>query len=172
MFGLMPEHGIVDEGMHPPVRKAGQKFKLAIQYFDPYTFAFVAAEAGINQAFDSPKEYGQGAEAYGKRYGAGFADGLTNSTFVTGLYPSLLRQDPRYYRRGSGGFFNRATYAASCGLVRGQDSQQNAFNVSEILVNLTSASLAITYYPASQRNFSNVAQRAGGSWVSMPAAIY
>jgi hypothetical protein len=76
MFGLMPEHGIVDEGMHPPVLKAGQKFKLAIQYFDPYTFAFVAAEAGINQAFDSPKEYGQGAEAYGKRYGAPTAPSL------------------------------------------------------------------------------------------------
>jgi hypothetical protein len=167
MFGLVPEYGIVDEGMHPPALNAGQKFKLATRYFDPYTFAFVAAEAGINQAFDRPKEYGQGAEGYGTRYGAGFADGLTNSTLPVALAPgsALL---PAWL----GGFFNRAIYAASCVLATRRDSQQNAFNVSEILGNLTSASLAITYYPASQRNFSNVAQRAGGSWVSMPASIY
>jgi hypothetical protein len=160
-FGLMPAYGIVDEGMHPPALNAGQKFGLATQYIDPYTFVFVAAEAGINQASNSPREYGQGAEGFGKRYGAEFADGLTNSIFTTGVYPSLLRQDPRYYRRGSGAFFNRAVYAASRVLVTRQDSQRQAFNFSEILGNLTSASIAITYYPASQRDFSDVGQRAG-----------
>ncbi len=64
--------------MHPPPLSSGQKFKLAVQYLNPYTVFFVAVEAGVNQARNHPKEYGQGAEGYGKRYGAGFADGLTD----------------------------------------------------------------------------------------------
>src|SRR5437764_71201 len=103
MFGIMPGYGIVEEGLHPPPLTTGQKFKLASQYIDPYTFAFVAAEAGIDQALNSPTEYGQGASGYGLRYGSGFADGLTNSIFGTAVYPTLLHQDPRYYRMGSGG---------------------------------------------------------------------
>ncbi len=132
-----------------------------MQYFNPYTFVFVAGEAGVNQALDSPSEYGQGAEGYGKRYGAGFADGLTASIFITGLYPSLLRQDPRYYRLGDGGFSHRVGYAVSRILVTRQDSGRKAFNVSEVLGSFSSSALAVTYYPRSQRDFSDVAERAG-----------
>jgi hypothetical protein len=161
MFGLMPAYGVVDAGLQPPPLTSGRKFKLALQYIDPYTFGFVSVEAGLNQAFDGPKEYGQGAEGYGKRYGAGFGDGLTNSIFTTGVYPTLLRQDPRYYRRGEGEFSHRMAYAASRTLVTRQDSGRPAFNFSEVLGNFTSSSIALTYYPASQRDFSNVARRAG-----------
>jgi hypothetical protein len=161
MFGVMPAYGLVAVGMQPPPLTSGQKFKLAVQYLNPYTFVFVAAEAGINQVRNSPREYGQGAEGYGKRYGAGFADGLTDGILVTGVYPSLLRQDPRYYRLGDGGFSHRAGYAASRILVTRQDSGRKAFNFSEVLGSFTSSAIGVTYYPKSQRDFSDVAERAG-----------
>jgi len=132
MFGIVPAYGLVDAGMNPPTLTSGQKFRLAVQYLNPYTFVFVAGEAGVNQARNSPSEYGQGAEGYGKRYGAGFADGLTAAVFITGLYPSLLRQDPRYYRLGDGGLSHRMGYAVSRVLVTRQDSGRKAFNVSEM----------------------------------------
>ncbi len=161
MFGIMPAYGIVEVGTHPPPLTSGQKFKLAGQYLSPYTFAFVAAEAGINQARNSPSDYGQGAEGYGKRYGAGIADGLIDGILVTGVYPSLLHQDPRYYRLGDGGFSHRAGYAASRILVTRQDSGRKAFNFSEILGSFTASAIGVTYYPRSQRDFSDVAERAG-----------
>ncbi len=161
MFGFVPAYGLVEAGMQPPPLTSGQKFKLAVQYLNPYTFLFVAAEAGVNQARNDPPEYGQGAEGYGKRYGAGFADGLTASIFITGMYPSLLRQDPRYYRLGDGGFSHRTGYAVSRILVTRQDSGRKAFNVSEVLGSFSSSALAVTYYPKSQRDFSDVAERAG-----------
>ena len=161
MFGVMPTYGLVDAGTQPPPLTSGEKFKLAVQYLNLYTFGFVAVEAGVNQARNDPKEYGQGMEGYGKRYGAGFADGLTDGIFVTGVYPSLLRQDPRYYRLGDGGFSHRMGYAVSRILVTRQDSGRKAFNISEILGSLTSSSIAVTYYPKSQRDFSDVAERAG-----------
>jgi len=159
MFGIVPAYGLVDAGMNPPTLTSGQKFRLAVQYLNPYTFVFVAGEAGVNQARNSPSEYGQGAEGYGKRYGAGFADGLTAAVFITGLYPSLLRQDPRYYRLGDGGLSHRMGYAVSRVLVTRQDSGRKAFNVSEMLGSFSSSALAVTYYPKSERDFSDVAER-------------
>jgi len=161
MFGIVPAYGLVEVGTQPPPLTSGQKFKLAVQYLNPYTFVFVAAEAGVNQARNSPREYGQGAEGYGKRYGAGLADGLTAGIFITGVYPSLLHQDPRYYRLGDGGFSRRMGYSLSRILVTRQDSGRKAFNVSEVLGSFSSSALAMTYYPRSQRDFSDVAERAG-----------
>ncbi len=86
---------------------------------------------------------------------------MTASIFITGLYPSLLRQDPRYYRLGDGGFSHRVGYAVSRILVTRQDSGRKAFNVSEVLGSFSSSALAVTYYPKSQRDFSDVAERAG-----------
>ena len=161
LFGLMPSYGMVEAGRQPPPLTSGQKFKLSAQYLNLYTVFFVAAEAGINQARNSPKDYGQGAEGYAKRYGAGFADGLSAGVFITGVYPALLRQDPRYYRMGDGGFSHRFIYSASRILVTRQDSGRKAFNFSEVLGGFSSAALAMTYYPRSDRDFSNVAERAG-----------
>lgn len=161
VLGFLPSYGMVEPGKQPPPLTVGKKFQLAVQYLNPYTLVFVAAEAGINQARNSPKDYGQGAEGFGKRYGAGFADGLSDGLFVTGLYPSLLRQDPRYYRLGDGGFSHRAGYAVTRILVTRQDSGRKAFNFSEVLGSFSSSALATTYYPSSQRDFSHVAERAG-----------
>jgi hypothetical protein len=160
MFGVLPAYGLADAGAHLPPLTSGQKFGLATQYFNPYTFLFVGVEAGINQASNKPEQYGQGAEGYGKRYGAGFADGLTDTIFTTGMYPSLFHQDPRYYRLGNGGFWHRTGYAASRILVTRQDSGRKMFNFSEILGSLTSSAIGVTYYPASQRDLSHVASRA------------
>ncbi len=161
LFGLMPSYGMVEAERQPPPLTSGQKFKLSAQYLNLYTVFFMAAEAGINQARNSPSDYGQGAEGYAKRYGAGFADGLSAGVFITGVYPSLLRQDPRYYRLGDGGFSHRFVYSASRTLITRQDSGRKAFNFSEVLGGFSSSALAMTYYPSSQRDFSNVAERAG-----------
>jgi hypothetical protein len=161
MFGILPGYGMVEAGTQPPPLTSGQKFKLAAQYLNPYTFLFVAVEAGVNQVRNHPEGYGLGAEGYGKRYGAGLADGLTDGLFVTGVYPSLFRQDPRYYRLGEGGFTHRTGYAVTRILLTRQDSGRKAFNFSEVLGSFSSAALAVTYYPKNERDFSDVAERAG-----------
>ena len=161
MFGVMPRYAVVDPGAQVQPLSTGQKFGLVLQNFNPYTFTFVAAEAGFNQGINSPKEYGQGAEGYGKRYGAELANTWTGSFFGLGLYPSLLHQDPRYYRRGEGSLSQRVGYAISRVLVTRQDSGRKAFNFSEVLGNLTSGALASAYYPESERDAGDVFQRGG-----------
>jgi hypothetical protein len=161
MFGIMPRYAVVEAGAKVRPLSTGQKFGLVWQNFNPYTFTFVAAEAGVNQGFNRPNEFGQGAEGYGKRYGAELADTWTGSFFVSGVYPSLLHQDPRYYRRGEGSFSRRAGYAISRVIVTRQDSGRKNLNFSEIFGNLTSGALSSAYYPDSERDASDVFQRGG-----------
>jgi hypothetical protein len=160
LFGVMPNYGSVNSASARPL-DVGDKFKLGLRYFDPYTFVFVGLRAGVDQAVDNKKEYGQGAEGYGKRYGADFADGLSNSLFVNGVFPSLLHQDPRYFRRGVGSGSSRASYAISRVLITRQDSGGNAFNFSEVLGNAASSGLSTAYYPDRERTAGDFAVRAG-----------
>ena len=161
IFGIMPNNKSVEPGEHPGPMSTAEKFKLTRDYLSPFTLVFVAFAAGFDQAIDAKPGYGQGWEGYGKRYGADFANGLTHTLFVTGVYPSLLHQDSRYYRQGAGSFAGRATYAATRVLITRTDSGRSAFNYSEVLGSATSAGIAHVYYPEVDRTASGFLIRAG-----------
>jgi hypothetical protein len=77
---------------------AKQKFKLAWKAtVDPSNFVVTGVVAGLQQADNDFGGYGQGAEGYAKRYGANFADSVAGNFIGGALFPSLLRQDPRYF---------------------------------------------------------------------------
>ncbi len=79
------------------------KFQLAWKSStDPVTILGTAFLAGVQQTGDQYSEFGQGAQGYGKRFGAAYA-GVFASTFLSGaVFPSLLKQDPRYFYKGTG----------------------------------------------------------------------
>ena len=84
---------------------------------DVVTIAGVAFLAGLQQAGDQYSEFGQGAQGYAKRFGAGYGDTFV-STFLSGaIFPSLFKQDPRYFYRGTGtrsGAFCTRSATRSC----------------------------------------------------------
>jgi hypothetical protein len=161
LFALIPNNKSVQPGEHPGPMSPGEKFKLTRDYLSPFTLVLVALDAGFDQAIDAKPGYGQGWDGYGKRYGADFANGLTHTLFVTGVFPSLLRQDSRYYRKGEGSFGSRAVYSATRVLITKQDSGASSFNYSEILGSATSAGIADAYYPEVDRTVSGFFIRAG-----------
>ena len=67
--------------------------------------------AGVQQATINFSGYGQGAQGYGKRYGADYADLLTGTFIGSAILPSLLKQDPRYFYKGTGSTRSRILYA-------------------------------------------------------------
>jgi hypothetical protein len=160
LFGVMPNYSTVDAASAPPLA-AGEKFKLALRNIGIYTFVFAGVRAGVDQALDNKEGYGQGAEGYGKRYGADLADRVSNGLFVTGVFPSLFHQDPRYFRKSEGGGFSRVGYAVSRVLITRQDSGKKAFNFSELMGNAVSSGLSTTYYPEGERTGGDFAVRAG-----------
>ena len=155
IFWTLPNFLTVENAATLPPLTAGQKFKIvARSTFDPVEYPYVALVAAINQASNSEPAFGQGFRGYAKRYGTAFADNTVGDFMTGAVFPSLLRQDPRYYQLGKGGFFRRAAYAADRVLFTRSDSGQKEFNFSEILGNGVAAGISNAYHPA-PRTFTN-----------------
>ena len=149
-----------------------QKFKLAWKtVIDPFTLVFVGGVAGVEQAQDHFKEYRQGVEGYGKRFGAGYADTVTSTFIGAAILPSLLKQDPRYFYKGNGSTGARALYAIANAVICKGDNRRWQPNYSSILGSLAAGGISNLYYPANDRNgaeltFENAAIGIGATAVS------
>jgi len=78
---------------------------------------------------------------------------------VGAVLPSLLRQDPRFYQKGKGGFMHRLAYATSRIVVTRGDSGGSQFNYSEIFGSAISAGLSTyTYHPHADRTLANTSR--------------
>jgi len=130
-----------------------QKFELAWKTsIDPVTLAFTAGQAGLQQWQGQFKSYGKGAQAYPKYYGAAYGDVL-GGTFLGGaILPSLLKQDPRYFYKGTGTVRFRLLYALANAFVCKGDNKRWQPNYSNMLGNLAAGGLSNLYSPAQNHN--------------------
>ena len=135
----------------PLTRK--QKFKLAWKTtVDPITFVLVGASAGVEQAQNHFSGYGQGAQGYGKRFGAGYADTVVGTFIGAAILPSLLKQDPRYFYKGTGSKASRFLYAIANSVICKGDNGRWQTNYSNILGSLAAGGVSNIYYPAKDRD--------------------
>jgi hypothetical protein len=159
LLGVVPVFNSVYSGQALPLN-AKQKFELAFKSAtNPFNIGLAAAVAGIGQAQNSFPEYGQGAEGYFKRFGAGYADSFNGTMLGNAAFPVLLKQDPRYYRLGAGSFQKRFFYsllsAARCKSDRGKWQP----NYSNLLGNIAAGGISNFYYPEDDRGFGLTIQR-------------
>lgn len=154
---LFPDRFTVDAGTQTQPLTVGQKFGgYAREQLGLSPFLAAGVSAAISQGLDSDPNWGQGWEAYGKRTGDILIEGESVAILREGFFPSLLHQDPRYYRRGSGDVIGRATYAATRTLITRQDSGRAAFNVSSFAASAGGAALTLAYYPDKSQNATQV----------------
>ena len=99
------------------------------------------------------------------RYATTYGDQMIGNMMTEGLMPSLLREDPRYYRRVHGSIPVRTLYAVSRILVTHTDAGTRRFNFSEFMGNAAAAEIASAYYPT-QRSASETASRFGSQLIS------
>ena len=155
ILAVMPNYGTVENADTLPPITSGQKFKLATAgVLDYFTFPFIGGLAAIDQANNSPKSWGQGWGAYGKRYGASFADNGIGTYLTTAIFPSMLREDPRYYQLGKGTVGHRTFYSLGRLFITRTDSGHNRFNYSETLGNAAAAGLSNIYHAPEDRTLS------------------
>jgi Carboxypeptidase regulatory-like domain len=150
-FGFVPNFYVSYVGDAVPLSPR-LKFRLAWKSAtDPVTLAGVGFLAGIDQAADRWGSYGQGAQGYAKRYGTTYAD-VFGATFLGGaVLPSLLKQDPRYFYKGTGSKRSRILYAISNSVICKGDNGRWQPNYSNVLGSLGAAGIANLYYPAADR---------------------
>jgi hypothetical protein len=151
MAGVIPNFNTVNNGKAQSITPS-QKFQLFFKgAFDPYQFALAGIDAGIGQAENSNPGYNQGLKGFGRRYGANYGDNFDGNFWGNAVLPSLLHQDPRYFRLGHGSILHRTLYSISTSLrTRGDDGKwQPAY--SNLLGNLIGGSVSNLYYPDGDR---------------------
>ena len=157
ILGIFTNHRTAEESAAlPPLTPRG---KLAIAWEDTTDRAIFVQSgfiAGIGQAADSSPSFGQGIEGYAKRLGAAYADFSVQNLMTEGLYPMLLHQDPRYFRRSKGSGRSRLAYAISRLFVTRSDSGKHQFNYSEVVGGATSLAISNAYYPDGRSVRNNV----------------
>jgi len=126
--------------------------------------------AGYEQANNDFPGYGQGTKGYAKRFGANYADNAIATMIGGALLPSLLKQDPRYFYKGTGTVRSRALYAIANAVICRGDNGHWQVNYSSIIGGLAAAGISNIYYPASDRNgasltFENTLIGTGGTAV-------
>ena len=137
---------------NPAPLTTGQKFNLGWKtMIDPFTFAVVAGTAGVQQGQNHFRSYGQGTVGYGKRFGAVYADTASSIFLGSALFPSLFKQDPRYFYKGSGSKSSRFLYAVANAVICKGDNGHWQVNYSDILGNLAAGGISNLYYPSSDR---------------------
>jgi hypothetical protein len=152
VLGFMPNY-YVNYDRHPVPLTSKQKFKLALHSnIDPFSWLTNAGFAGVQQATNSFKGYGQGMQGFGKRVGANTADGFFSDMIGGAILPSLLHQDPRYFYKGTGTIRSRIGYALANAVVCKGDDMRWQFDFSGILGGLAAGGISNLYYPASNKN--------------------
>jgi hypothetical protein len=158
MFGMIPDFENTNDteaNRHPLTVR--EKFILSLhQSFDISAHIGNAFQAGLQQAANGQPRYGQGWGAYGERMAANEGDQISSSILIYGVFPSILHEDPRYFRQGRGNAFARIWYAANRTFVTRMDSGRNRFNNSVLWGQLISCGISTSYYPPQDRSVSRV----------------
>jgi hypothetical protein len=140
---------------------AGQKMKLAFRSStDPVAFAAAFVVAGYREALDDDPGFGWGAEGYGKRSGAAYLDAFDGGIIGNGILPSILHQDPRYFRLGHGTTTHRILYSLATNVMCKHDNTHKwEPNYSNVGGNIIAGAISNLYYPSSEsgigETFSN-----------------
>lgn len=152
VLGVIPNFYVVYDPNPAPLTSK-QKFHLAWRSLvDPVTFLGVGAQAGIEQATNTFSGYGQGAEGYAKRFGAGYTDGFTNTVIGGAILASWWKQDPRYFYKGTGTIRSRALYAIAMAVMCKGDDGHWQVAYSGMVGGLAAGGISNLYYPAANRS--------------------
>jgi len=114
----------------------------------PYPVVGAAFAAGISQAYNSPPEWKQGAEGYGKRFVSDFGIAAVSTTTRYAL-AEALKEDTLYYRCECKGVFPRLSHAVTSTLIarRGADGHR-VFSFPALVAPYAGAMTAVyVWYP-------------------------
>jgi hypothetical protein len=152
LLGLVPNFFTSYDSDAAPLN-AKQKFELTAKtWYDPSSFVINGIIAGVWQAQNTHKGFGQGAQGYGKRYGASFADYGTELLLGNVVTTTIFKQDPRYFYRGTGTKRSRALYAISRTFICRGDNKKDQFCYSGMVDSFGTGFITNYYYPAADRD--------------------
>lgn len=164
--GIIPAFNSISDPTAPPLTPS-QKFRMFAQTVkDPYSLIMPAVNAVILSATGASSGYGSGFSGFAKRYGAAIGDSVSSNFFRLYAFPSLLHEDPRYFRADKGSIGKRTLHTFTATVWGRKDDKTFGFNWSKLLGTSVSAGLSNAYYPAENRGTKLTLERIGLSYLS------
>jgi hypothetical protein len=159
LFWVMPNYRTSPSLTNYKPLTVREKFKVAAQdSWDRGTLALAALFGGENQLNNSNRAFGQGTAGYARYFGASYGDFVIGNYMTEAVFPILLHQDPRYFRRGTGGGWSRLGYAIAQSFWTHNDSGRRQFNYSELLGTSAAVAISNSYYADNRDVGDNVSQ--------------
>ncbi len=170
VLGVLPNFNVSYASNAAPLTPH-QKLKLAFRSsIDPFQFASAAVLALYGQATDQfgpeyetdrnsagvkvrvrYEGYGQGVGGYAKRFGATYADNFDGTMIGNAFLPILLKEDPRYFRMGTGTIKKRILYSIRTSVWCKRDNGTWGPNYANVIGNLAAGGISNIYYPSEDR---------------------
>lgn len=161
ILGIIPNFRTYPTRLKYEPLSVREKFKIASQdSFDRGTVALAALFGGEGQLTNANPSFGQGGAGFARYFGAAYGDFVIGNYMTEAIFPSLLHQDPRYFRRGTGRGLARLGYAMGQIFVTHHDSGRTQFNYSEIMGNSTAVAISNAYY-VDNRTAGNAVSKLG-----------
>lgn len=156
VLGVLPNYRTADASQEGTTLPARQKLIIASKDSFDYPLVLLAgAFAGLGQLTNGDPSFGQGVKGYAHRLGVWYADEAMGNMFTEGLFPMMLHEDPRYFRKGSGSVMSRTGYAVSRVFVTQKDGGGTRFNYSEWLGNASAVAISNAYHPDNRNALDN-----------------
>jgi hypothetical protein len=145
LFGVLPNYRTVDASI--PFMPLSPRQKLSIASHDSFDWPTYVLAGVLTFATPGKDQggYGGGLSGFANRYVRSSADQITGNMLTEGFLPALLRQDPRYFRPGTGSFGSRLGSALSQIVVARNDAGHRTFNTSEFLGNAMAVGISNAY---------------------------
>lgn len=159
VLGVLPNYRTANDSDKFTPISVQRKFIIASKDSFDYPLVLLAgAFAGLGQLSNQNPSFGQGLKGYGHRLITSYADQAMGNMMTEGIFPSMLHEDPRYFRRGTGSKGSRTWYALTRVFVTRTDSGTTRFNFSEVLGNATGVAISNAYYPDGRTVSNNVSK--------------
>jgi len=161
IFGIVPNFRTFGSSEENKPITPKEKFKIAAEdSFDRGTVALGALFGGQAMLAKSTPSYGYGVSGSAKYVAASYADFVIGNYMTEAVFPTLFHQDPRYFRRATGGAWSRLGSAAGQIFWTRSDLGHKQFNFSEMAGASAGVAISNAYY-SDNRNAADAATRLG-----------
>jgi hypothetical protein len=157
---FMPGQPLPDAPSYTPLTPR-QKFDLFLRSTHSPGMGFsIMADALIAQASGAYPRFNDGMSGFGQRLGVSAAGEEAAAFFSGFLFPTLFKQDPRYFRSHQTRIIDRLAYAASRVIIGRSDDGRNVVNYSAISGQFVQAALSNAYIPYRNESVSGTIENA------------
>ena len=158
--GVVGAESATNQSTYEPLTRSERWRRYLIGAYGPESILRSAAGAGVSQLDDTPKEWKQGSEAYGERFGSEFAEHIIRKTMESGA-ATLLHEDNRYFRCTDTGFGRRLKHAVFSTFEARNDAGQEHFAYSRLGSAVGASFISRIWQPPSENKAGDAADNFG-----------